>query len=267
MKVEEKLQPDHRGAELEAEDVISKQTMQQSDHLSEQEGQFQFGASAWTFPFVIGLVPAGRWDVTFSILLLLLNLGMQAAFTIIISTDDFRGIPFWHQINYAKRWRISMAHDYQYLDMAGRSLVSRVCAMDGALILSTTQASLVEQINSFLGLQEGEFEVPFFQPGLLLCMLCISVVLFIFSSTPFEIEIAHYICISYFVDRRRLCNLQVSSFGAFVSTRSTATFGWVWRWCGKFPALTSRSSATIHCAVSAKFASRPCYSHIWHAPP
>ncbi|CAJ1387821.1 unnamed protein product [Effrenium voratum] len=132
MKVEEKLQPDHRGAELEAEDVISKQTMQQSDHLSE-----------------------------------------QAAFTIIISTDDFRGIPFWHQINYAKRWRISMAHDYQYLDMAGRSLVSRVCAMDGALILSTTQASLVEQINSFLGLQEGEFEVPFFQPGLLLCMLCI----------------------------------------------------------------------------------------------
>ena len=39
-----------------------------------------------------------------------------------------------------------------------RSLVSRVCAVDGALILSTTQATLVEQINSFLGLKVDEFE-------------------------------------------------------------------------------------------------------------
>lgn len=40
----------------------------------------------------------------------------------------------------------------------GRSLVSRVCAVDGALILSTTQATLVEQINSFLGLEVDQFE-------------------------------------------------------------------------------------------------------------
>lgn len=35
-----------------------------------------FGESAWSFPLVIGLAPAGMWDVTFSILLLFLNLGM-----------------------------------------------------------------------------------------------------------------------------------------------------------------------------------------------
>ena len=41
--------------------------------------------------------------------------------------------------------------------------MSRVCAVDGALILSTT---LVEQINSFLGLKVEEFEagvLGFFQ--------------------------------------------------------------------------------------------------------
>ncbi|CAJ1384007.1 unnamed protein product [Effrenium voratum] len=175
MKVDENVtQPDLWDVELKTGDAISRQTTQQSfDDMSEQqEGQVHFGESAWTFPFVIGLVPAGQWDMTFSILLLLLNLGMQVAFTIIISTDDFMGTPFWRQIHYAKRWRISMAHDYQYLDLAGRSLVSRVCAGDGALILSTTQATLVEQINSFLGLQEDQFEAPFFQPGTLLCMLC-----------------------------------------------------------------------------------------------
>lgn len=41
-----------------------------------QEGDVHFGESAWSFPLVIGLAPAGMWDVTFSILLLLLNLGM-----------------------------------------------------------------------------------------------------------------------------------------------------------------------------------------------
>lgn len=44
----------------------------------EEEGLVYFGSSAWTFPVVIGLAPAGCWDVTFAVLLLLLNLGMQA---------------------------------------------------------------------------------------------------------------------------------------------------------------------------------------------
>jgi len=49
--------------------------------------------------------------------------------------------------------------------------VSRVCSGDGALILSTVQATLVRQINSYLGIPRGtkDFEAPTFQPGLLLC--------------------------------------------------------------------------------------------------
>ena len=34
-----------------------------------------FSESAWTYPVVIGLVDVGLWDVIFSILLMLLNLG------------------------------------------------------------------------------------------------------------------------------------------------------------------------------------------------
>ena len=239
-------QPDLRAVELKTGGAIPTQTMQSVD-AEQQEGRVHFGESAWTFPFVIGLIPAGRWDVTFSILLLLLNLGMQAAFTIIISTDDFMGIPFGHQTNFAKRWRISIAHDYQFLDLAGRSLVSRVCAGDGALILSNTQANLVEQINSFLGLQKDQFEVPFFQPGSLLCMLCISMILFTFIQPHLNEFGMMFMWLMFF--RGMGGTSQVSSFGAFASTRSAAVFGSDWRLCGGSPAPTSQYSATMPCAV------------------
>ena len=59
------------------------------------------------------------------------------------------------------------------MDLAATSLVSRVCGLDGSLILSTNQANLVGDINSFLGLRLGQFSPNAFQPGVLLCMLCI----------------------------------------------------------------------------------------------
>ena len=46
--------------------------------------------------------------------------GMQGAFSIIILNDYFMGTPFEEQIAYAERWRRSMAHDYQYMDLGGR---------------------------------------------------------------------------------------------------------------------------------------------------
>ena len=57
--------------------------------------------------------------------------------------------------------------------MAGTSLVTRVCNGDGSVILSTVQATLVEHVNSFLGMEKDEFTLPAFRPGILLCMLCI----------------------------------------------------------------------------------------------
>ena len=59
------------------------------------------------------------------------------------------------------------------MDLSQTSLATRVCSADGALILSTVQATLVNNINSFLGLGTQDFEPQFFQPGILLCVLCI----------------------------------------------------------------------------------------------
>ena len=118
-------------------------------------------------------VDVGFFDRWFGAVLLLLNFGMQAAFSWVLLTDAFIGEPFETRVESAKIWRTSVAHDYKYLDLADTSLVSRVCTGDGALILSTTQATLIHQINSFLGLQKGQFEHSVFQPGILLSMICI----------------------------------------------------------------------------------------------
>ncbi|CAK9112678.1 unnamed protein product [Durusdinium trenchii] len=139
----------------------------------EQDGLVPFEESAWSFPLVVGLAPAGPCDVTFAIILLLLNLGMQVAFSVIILDENFIGSPFTDHIDNARRWRTSIAHDYTHMDLAKTSLVSRVCSEDGALILSTPQANLIQQINSFLSLGLDQFQPGFFQVGSLLSMLCI----------------------------------------------------------------------------------------------
>ena len=45
---------------------------------------------------------------------------------------------------------------------------------DGSLILSTGQADLIAEINSFLGIQDGGLVPQMVPPGTTLCMLCIG---------------------------------------------------------------------------------------------
>ena len=68
------------------------------------------------------------------------------------------GDGFETKLRGAEIWRTSVAHDFKHLDLADTSLVSRVCLGDEALILSTTQATLIDQINGFLGLDKLQFE-------------------------------------------------------------------------------------------------------------
>ncbi|CAK9024472.1 Vacuolar protein sorting-associated protein 11-like [Durusdinium trenchii] len=139
----------------------------------DQLGLVSFSESAWTYPVVIGLVRAGVVEAVFAVLLLLLNLFMQMAFMIVILTPDFLPGDITEQIVFAKQWRRSVAHDHQNLDLASTSLASRVCNGDGALIVSTRQATLLENIDSYMGLAIDAFEPDFFQPGVLLSVLCI----------------------------------------------------------------------------------------------
>jgi len=52
----------------------------QDEDLPEQTvNSVHFSLSAWTYPFVLGLVDAGRWDLVFAVLLMFLNFGHSAS--------------------------------------------------------------------------------------------------------------------------------------------------------------------------------------------
>ena len=192
-------------------DTVIAEPVGRAEESFEEFSEVHFEESVWSIPVVSGLVDVGCFDKLFAGMLVLLNLGMQAAFSWVLLTaaqmgfqhlgsffhalrvskavrrrfqrpfelsgvaskDDFIGDGFESQVDSAKVWRTSVAHDHKYMDLADTSLVSRVCSGDGALILSTNQATLVEHINSFLGLEADDFGRSIFQPGVLLCMLCI----------------------------------------------------------------------------------------------
>eukprot|EP00439_Symbiodinium_sp_Y106_P069649 s538_g12.t1 len=139
--------------------------------LGTQVGPVHFGESAWTFPVMLGLTSASALEVVFAVLLLLINLGMQVMFAEVILGPSFMGSPFEEEVDTARRWRAGIAHDYKYMDLQQTSLATRVCSADGALILST--ATLVNHINAFMGLSTGDFVPGTYQPGILLCVLCI----------------------------------------------------------------------------------------------
>ena len=177
----------------ETQNPTSQDASPYSCSTEEMEGRstpVRFEESAWNIPLVLGLADVGWFDNIFAVLLVLLNLLMQGSFSQILLSEYFMGEPFEMNLQSAKTWRTSIAHDSRYLDLAGTSLVSRVCAGDGSLILSTVQATLVEQINDFLGLQATEFDFNFWQPGTLLCMLCILLwSLCVYKDTGFRLLI------------------------------------------------------------------------------
>ncbi|CAE7746055.1 NLRC3, partial [Symbiodinium microadriaticum] len=116
----------------------------QVEEVEESSEEFEeisvtFEESAWSIPMVIGLVRAGRFDMAYAVVLLLVNCAMQIMFALILLDEGFMGEDFDTQKLNAQIWRTSVAHDYKYMDLAETSLVTRVCSGDGALILSTVQ--------------------------------------------------------------------------------------------------------------------------------
>eukprot|EP00435_Cladocopium_sp_Y103_P032323 s977_g8.t1 len=158
-----------------AQDNLVKPELEPKEDGKEEDPEepVSFMETAWNLVLVLGLTSSGRVDVAIACLLLLSSAGMQITFSVILLGKDFLGDAFREQIDIAKDWRRSVAHDHKHMDLAQTSLISRVCNNDGKLILSTDQASLLSQINAFLGLESNDFELPWLQPGILLCMLCI----------------------------------------------------------------------------------------------
>ncbi|CAE6973445.1 unnamed protein product [Symbiodinium sp. KB8] len=146
---------------------------QDVDALTEDDMRVAFNRDIWTYFALVGLGRTGSWDACFTFILALVSLAMQAAFIMILMSEFFLERPFEEKVELARIWRNSVAHDSRHMDLAQTSLTSRVCRGDGALIVSTTQAELVEEINKFLGLGLHDFEPSSFSPGTMLCVLCI----------------------------------------------------------------------------------------------
>lgn len=130
--------------------------------------------SAWSIPLVTTIDEFSDWfDATLAMILLLANVLMQGLFIGIIQDGAFLGEDYSNQVDVAKQWRRSFAHDSKYLDLTDRSLASRVCNEDGSLIFANGQVEVLAQINAFLGMGKDDFEAPWLQPGVMLSVLCI----------------------------------------------------------------------------------------------
>eukprot|EP00439_Symbiodinium_sp_Y106_P047896 s4372_g6.t1 len=133
-----------------------------------------FLETTWNLVLVAGHAGVGWIDLAIAWLLLFASAGMQITFSVILLTPSFLGDPFDEaQVTVAQEWRNSVAHDAKNMDLARTSLTARVCNNDGGLILSNSQANLVQDIDNFLGLDKDMFQTEGFRPGILLSMLCI----------------------------------------------------------------------------------------------
>lgn len=137
------------------------------------EEPIPFAETVWNLSLVLGHSRAGWLDLTIACLVTVLGTLMQVFFIAVITTESFLGESMEEQVEAARHWRAGSAHDVKYMDLALTSLVSRVCNADGALILSTGQAELIEEINQFLGIDAGDFQLAMVPPGIVLCTLCI----------------------------------------------------------------------------------------------
>lgn len=151
--------------------MVSDYQQQQFETTTFQEVKFE--ASTWNLLLVLGLTDAGMLSDVLAFMVLLVNILMQALFCQTILSPQFAGTSFSIQADAARKWRQLVGHDASYMNPAAHSLVSRVCNNDRTLIMADAQASLIENINAYLGIENLQMHGSCFSPGVLLCTLCI----------------------------------------------------------------------------------------------
>ena len=157
----------------EAWDETPQNEVQEIKDLEDVLEPVGFHESTWNVVLVLGFTEAGWLDNFISLLLLLASAALQVTISLILLSEDFLGEPFSKHIGHAEKWRRGLAHDYKHMDLSEVSLASRVCNKDDTIIVSTSQANLIGQINAFLSIKPAQLEPTELRRGILLCMLCI----------------------------------------------------------------------------------------------
>lgn len=157
----------------EAWDETPQNEVQDMNYLEDVLEPVGFHESTWNVVLVLGFTEAGWLDNFIGVLLLLASAALQVTISLILLSEDFLGEPFSKHISHAEKWRRGLAHDYKHMDLSEVSLASRVCNKDDTIIVSTSQANLIAQINAFLSIKPAQLEPTEMRRGILLCMLCI----------------------------------------------------------------------------------------------
>lgn len=142
----------------------------QISELAELE-PYPLDGTVWGAAALVGLPGLGLRDNLSIVMGLAFNVFVQVLFCVVAYqsfTDE--DLPTEQDI---KRWRYTVAHDEMWSDSTGVSLVSRVCGGDAALIVSTSQVRLVQEISEYLAAMD--FTLFSTEQGALLCCLAILI--------------------------------------------------------------------------------------------
>ena len=108
-------------------------------------------ANVWDAAVVVGADPLHPGTSVFLVLLVLLNLGLQALFLGVITTPFlYLTNPLYSdgKVETLKRWRRNAAHEYRFFDSnSDKSLAARVCEMDYSLACAPMHPTLYETLH------------------------------------------------------------------------------------------------------------------------
>ena len=111
--------------------------------------------SMWHVGLLIGTHPVGAGASAMLVLLMMINLIVQAGFLFVVVTDLSEATVSAQTVEGLKNWRRTTAHHYQHYNaLMGESMASRLCSQDSGLDSSASQSSLFTDLKNYLG--EGD---------------------------------------------------------------------------------------------------------------
>ena len=155
------------GDEIPHDDRAQKSQIQE---LPEPD-EFSLDGTVWGAAAVVGLPGLRIFDNLSIATGLAFNVFVQVLFCVIAyqSFSDER----FPTVEDVKRWRYTVAHDVTTSDSTGVSLADRVCSQDASLVVSASQAILVEEIMQYVSVVD--FVLFSAEQGSLLCCVAILI--------------------------------------------------------------------------------------------
>ena len=123
----------------------------------EEWDEMELEQSVWSNGLLCGALPGeGASTSALLMLLLVLNVAMQAIFCFIVHEALSTQVITEDTVVQYRVWRRNVAHDLKYYNAASqKSLAKRVCENDGGLEMSGEQASVANDLFQYLGEEDG----------------------------------------------------------------------------------------------------------------